>query len=276
MGITACPKCGSPQIYQGTIGDGVLSGYFSKDVCRNCGYQGSSLLFDSEEDYKKFLKGKYYDDEKINIFLKDIKKTKGKKTNWKLISICFVFLIIIAAIITIGVYQTQTNQINNNNNNPIAIINTTMGTIKVDLYQNFTPITVNNFIDLSNNGFYENLFFHRVIDDFVIQGGGYDKSGNLHKSPYDNIIFETHQDARHVNGAIAMARSQDLNSASTQFYICDGPQSFLDDQYAVFGRVFEGMNVVRNIASVETNTKYNLDDWPVEDIIIHNIIIEDR
>ena len=158
--------------------------------------------------------------------------------------------------------------------NPYAIIETTMGTIKIELHKDLVPNTVDNFLKLSNDSFYDGLVFHRVIDDFVIQGGGHYPNGTRKDSPYGPIDLEIHPNARHINGAIGMARTSNPNSATNQFYICDGPQHFLDDEYAVFGVVRVGMQVVRNIAKVETTTKYGMQDWPINDVIINSLTVK--
>lgn len=157
--------------------------------------------------------------------------------------------------------------------NPIAVMNTTLGTMKLILYEDKVPITTNNFVRLSNDGFFDDLVFHRVIEDFVIQGGGYDSSGSHHESPYGTIDLEIHPDVRHVDGAISMARTSDPNSATSQFFICDGKQVYLDDEYAAFGRILIGMDVLKTIASVETTTKHGMQDWPVEEVIINSVAI---
>ena len=160
--------------------------------------------------------------------------------------------------------------------NPIAVIDTSMGAIKVELYQDLVPNTVENFIKLANDGFYDGLVFHRVIDDFMIQGGGFETDGSKKESPYGTIDLEINEEVRHVDGAIAMARTSDPNSATSQFYICDGSQSFLDDQYAAFGVTIEGIDVVREIAALDpehTTTKYGMQNWPEDDVIINSIII---
>ena len=174
-----------------------------------------------------------------------------------------------------------TQKINDDNQNlgpnPYAIIETSMGTIKIELFMDIVPNTVNNFINLSNISFYDGLVFHRVIDDFVIQGGGFFPDGKRKYSPFGPIDLEIHPMARHVDGAIGMARTSDPNSATCQFYICDGPQHFLDDNYAVFGKVTsKTMSVVRDIAEVETTTRYGMEDWPVEDVIINSLTIETK
>jgi len=155
--------------------------------------------------------------------------------------------------------------------NRSAVIETSMGTMTAELYGQRAPNTTANFIELAESGFYDGLIFHRVIDDFVIQGGcpNGDGTGGSDKT----IELEIHPDLTHVDGAIAMARrSQDPDSASSQFYICDGAQHRLDGNWAVFGRVVDGMSVVRAIAEVATDSR----DKPIEDVVIIKISIIDR
>jgi cyclophilin family peptidyl-prolyl cis-trans isomerase len=163
-------------------------------------------------------------------------------------------------------------------NNPLAYITTSMGLIVVELYQDLAPNTVDNFIKLVEDGFYEGLVFHRVVDDFLIQAGGYYPDGSFKASPYGTIDLEIHPSARHVDGAIGMARTNDPNSATSQFYICDGSQPFLDDDYAVFGKVKASyMSPVRNIAALPFAQKYGHTHWPAEDVIIEEVeIVEDN
>jgi cyclophilin family peptidyl-prolyl cis-trans isomerase len=168
------------------------------------------------------------------------------------------------------------------NTNSIAVIDTTMGTMLVELYEDKMPITSANFIKLANDGFYDGLVFHRVINDFVIQGGGYYPNGTQKISPYGPIDLEINPDVHHLDGAIGMARTNDPNSATSQFFIDDGAQPRLDynssnpdpNGYAAFGRVVVGIDVVRAIAEVETMTKYFfMKDWPIDDVIINSITI---
>jgi len=134
-----------------------------------------------------------------------------------------------------------------------AIIETNKGTITVELYEDKTPITAGNFIDLVERGFYNGLTFHRYEPGFVIQGG--DPRGNGTGGFQDpqtgrerRIKLEVLPDLKHGEaGAVAMARSQDPNSASCQFYITLGPAAFLDMNYAVFGRVTNGMDAVKQL-----------------------------
>jgi len=153
--------------------------------------------------------------------------------------------------------------------NRVAVIETNMGTITAELYEERAPITTSNFIELAEQGFYDGLIFHRVIDNFVIQGG--DPKGDGTGGSGKTIPLEIHPELTHVDGALAMARSQDPNSASSQFYICDGAQPELDGKYAVFGRVIDGMDVVRAIAEVKT-----VRDKPVEDVVIIKVSIKNR
>lgn len=158
--------------------------------------------------------------------------------------------------------------------NPIAVIDTSMGLIKIELFKDKMPITSDNFIALANDGFYDGMNFYRVSDGFMIQAGRYYPDGSQNFSPYGNIEFETHQDVQHVDGAISMARGTELNSASAEFFICDGAQPLLDGQYAAFGVVIEGIEVVRAIADQpHDNSNPYGGGKPLEDIIINSITI---
>ena len=126
-----------------------------------------------------------------------------------------------------------------------AILETVKGTIKFELKETEAPITTKNFIDLTNKGFYNGLIFHRVEPGFVIQGG--DPKGNGTGGSDKTIPLEIAPALTHKKGAVGMARSHDPNSASSQFYICIEDAKFLDKNYAVFGQVIEGQNVVSSI-----------------------------
>lgn len=127
----------------------------------------------------------------------------------------------------------------------IAVIETSKGIIKAELYTEKAPITTENFIGLANSGFYDGLSFHRVEPGFVVQGG--DPKGDGTGGSGKNIPLEVSNDLRHVEGALGMARSQDPNSASSQFYITLAPAHFLDGNYAVFGKVASGMDVAKKL-----------------------------
>lgn len=130
--------------------------------------------------------------------------------------------------------------------NRTATIETNKGTIKFTLNEDLAPITTANFIELAERKFYDGLKFHRVEPNFVIQGGcpyGTGTGGSGKHIPLEVTPNLKHGEA----GAVAMARSSDPNSASSQFYITLGPTPFLDGNYAVFGRVTDGLDVVRRI-----------------------------
>jgi cyclophilin family peptidyl-prolyl cis-trans isomerase len=154
--------------------------------------------------------------------------------------------------------------------NPYVRLKTNYGNMVIELYINDAPKTVNNFLKYVNDEFYSGLIFHRVINDFVIQGGGYYPDLTEKEATYSPIELEISSKLRHIDGAVAMARTNDPNSATCQFYICDGAQSFLDDEYAVFGQVVDGIDVMRSIASVSTNNEGGYSDVPEEDVIITN------
>lgn len=152
------------------------------------------------------------------------------------------------------------------------------GTIKVELDADQAPITVENFIELANSGFYNGLTFHRIIEDFMIQGGdpngdgtgGSDHTirGEFKENGYNNTLS-------HTRGAISMARSNAMNSASSQFFIVQEDATYLDGKYAVFGYVTEGMDVVDAIAqTVKTDDENGLVDKQDQPIIEKITIID--
>ena len=130
------------------------------------------------------------------------------------------------------------------------------GIIKLELYPDKAPITVANFERLVKNGFYNGLIFHRVISGFMIQGGdplGTGMGGSDERIKGEFEVNGIKNDISHVRGVISMARSMNFNSASSQFFIMHKDGQFLDGQYAAFGKVVEGIEVVDEIAAVETN-----------------------
>lgn len=128
--------------------------------------------------------------------------------------------------------------------------------IVVELYENYAPITVANFKKLVSEGFYDGLIFHRVIKDFMIQGGdpqGSGMGGSKETIKGEFLANGVNNPISHERGVISMARSQFFNSASSQFFICHADAKFLDGQYASFGKVVEGIETVDKIANVRTN-----------------------
>ena len=148
------------------------------------------------------------------------------------------------------------------------------GTIKVELNKEVAPLTVDNFVKLVNKGFYDGLTFHRVIKGFMIQGGcpkgngtgdpGYSIKGEFAANGVNNPL-------KHTRGVISMARAMDPNSAGSQFFIMHQDAPYLDGQYAAFGKVIEGIEVVDAVASVKTNYY----DMPLEKVVIKQIKIEE-
>ena len=149
------------------------------------------------------------------------------------------------------------------------------GIIKIELNPKAAPITCANFEKLVSEGFYDGLIFHRVIAGFMIQGG--DPTGTGMGGSDENIKGEfkingINNPLSHKRGVISMARSQRYNSASSQFFICHADATFLDGQYAAFGKVVEGMDVVDKIANVQTNFM----DKPLRDQVMESVtVIED-
>ncbi len=144
------------------------------------------------------------------------------------------------------------------------------GIINLELYPDKAPITVENFVSLVNEKFYDGLIFHRVIKDFMIQGGdpegtGFGGSGKTIKGEF--TANGVANDISHVRGVISMARSKQMDSASSQFFIVHKDSTYLDGQYAAFGKVIEGMDVVDEIASVATDRNAR----PLEDVVIKSI-----
>lgn len=152
--------------------------------------------------------------------------------------------------------------------------------IVLELYPDLAPETVENFVTLAEDGFYDGLIFHRIIEGFMIQGGGYNenlkeqKTSSI-KGEFDANGFEN--TLSHSRGVISMARtSQNMDSASSQFFIVQEDSTYLDGQYAAFGQVTEGMDVVDEIASVKTGSvaASGMEDVPVTPVVIDTITIE--
>lgn len=167
-------------------------------------------------------------------------------------------------------------------NNPTAKIETNMGDIVLELDAANAPVTTANFIEYANEGFYEGTIFHRVIDGFMIQGGGLtadmrDKSNK--KAPIKN---EANNGLKNEHGTVAMARTQVVDSATSQFFINVDDNDFLDHTsptpqgfgYAVFGKVIDGMETVDAIRQVRTGNKGMHQDVPVEAITINKVTVQ--
>lgn len=161
--------------------------------------------------------------------------------------------------------QTQTD--GSTKKNSVALFETSKGNFRIELFEDKAPQTSKNFITLADKGFYNGLIFHRVIADFMIQGG--DPKGNGTGGPGYTIPDEFHSDLKHSEGVISMANAGP-NTGGSQFFITLKATPWLDNKHAVFGKVIEGMDVVQAIGKVKTGPQ----DKPVEDIIIKKITIE--
>ncbi len=157
-------------------------------------------------------------------------------------------------------------------------INTNVGSIEINLNKVDAPESTRNFLEYVDSGFYSGTIFHRVIKDFMIQGGGFTEN-MLKKSTQAPIVNEAHNGLRNRRGTIAMARTNQINSATSQFFINVADNGFLDHRevsaagygYAVFGTVVKGMDVVDEIAALATTVKKNMRDVPLKPVIIHSI-----
>ena len=151
------------------------------------------------------------------------------------------------------------------------------GEITAELYPEKAPETVENFLGLVKEGFFEGLIFHRVINGFMIQGGGFDVEFKQKRAKAIKCEFITNgfmaNDLRHTRGVLSMARTSDPNSASSQFFIMHKDAPHLDAQYAGFGKVVEGIEVVDKIANIQTTSYGWYDDVPKIPVVIEKVEI---
>lgn len=162
--------------------------------------------------------------------------------------------------------------------NPVVIIETSLGNMTVELNQKRAPISVENFLRYVKEGFYDGTIFHRVIPNFMVQGGGF--TADMTKKPvHEPIKNEARNGLKNKKGTLAMARTGVINSATSQFFINTKDNGFLDNKgmtadaygYAVFGKVTEGMDVVAKIEKVKTGSKAGHNDVPIETVTIKTI-----
>ena len=154
-----------------------------------------------------------------------------------------------------------------NKKNSLAVFETSMGTFKVELFEDKAPRTAQNFISLVNKGFYNGLIFHRVIDGFMIQGG--DPKGNGTGGPGYVIPDEFHKDLKHTGAGILSMANAGPNSGGSQFFITLDATPWLDGKHAIFGKVVEGLDVVNAIGKVKTGAQ----DRPQTDVVMKKITI---
>ncbi|TFH16697.1 MAG: peptidylprolyl isomerase [Lentisphaerales bacterium] len=160
----------------------------------------------------------------------------------------------------------------------MVVIETTMGVIKVELWADKAPVTVENFLKYVDDKFFDGLVFHRVIDGFMVQGGGF-VPGMAPKAGRAPIKNEARADAPNKRGTVAMARTSAIDSASSQFFVNLVDNQFLNHRdetqngfgYCAFGRVIDGMDVVDKIGKVKTGRSGHFSDVPVEDVIMKRV-----
>ncbi|WP_315373611.1 peptidylprolyl isomerase [uncultured Selenomonas sp.] len=151
--------------------------------------------------------------------------------------------------------------------NPIAVFETNHGTFEIELFEDKAPITVKNFIDLAEKGFYNGLIFHRVIDGFMIQGG--DPNGMGTGGPGYTIPDEFHKDLKHDSEGVLSMANAGPNTGGSQFFITLAATPWLDGHHSVFGKVVKGMDVVREIGKVDTDFQ----DKPLAKVVMEKVTI---
>lgn len=164
--------------------------------------------------------------------------------------------------------------------NPVVLVKTSMGDIKIELYPEKAPATVENFLQYVNSGHYKGTIFHRVIPGFMVQGGGFTKDMKQ-KPTKAPVKIESDNGLKNERGTVAMARTSDPNSATSQFFINDQNNDFLNFKdksprgygYAVFGKVIDGMPVVDKIVKVKTTSQGMHENVPVEPVEIVDVTV---
>jgi cyclophilin family peptidyl-prolyl cis-trans isomerase len=186
-------------------------------------------------------------------------------------------LISIIALFVLGMMASSVFAADAKSKNPVVVIKTSMGVIKAELYQDKAPISVENFLKYVDDKFYDGTIFHRVIKNFMIQGGGFDKS-MTQKSTRPAIKNESSNGLKNTVGTLAMARTPNPDSATAQFFVNVHDNAFLDKEkaqdgvgYAVFGKVTDGLDVVMKIAEAKTGSKNGMGDVPEKEIFIESI-----
>jgi len=186
-----------------------------------------------------------------------------------------IFMIILFVGISSGIIQSQQqDKTAMKETKTVAVIKTNMGTIEIELFEKQTPRTVGNFVGLANKGYYNGIIFHRVISNFMIQGGDPTGTGTGGQSFYgkkfeDEIVPSLKHD---VPGILSMANSGP-NTNGSQFFITLVPTSWLDGKHTVFGKVIAGMDVVQAIGKVQTSKP---GDKPLKDVVMEKVTIEKR
>jgi len=163
--------------------------------------------------------------------------------------------------------------------NPVVVIETSLGAIKAELWPDKAPVTVANFLAYTNEKFYDGLIFHRVIDGFMIQGGGFNAKMEQKNTTHDPIKNEATADKKNLRGTLAMARTAVVDSATSQFFINLADNAFLDHKdntpagfgYCAFGKVIEGLDIVDKIGKAQTVNRAGYQDVPAQTIEIKSV-----
>jgi len=170
--------------------------------------------------------------------------------------------------------KTQTKKVQETKTQLVAVFETNMGTFECELFEDKAPKTVANFVGLAEKGYYNGVIFHRVIDNFVIQGGdptGTGKGGeSIYGHPFED---EFHPDLKHDKAGVLSMANAGPNTNGSQFFITLAPTPWLDGKHSIFGQVIKGMDVVRKIGKVET---IKPGDRPVKDVVMNKVRIERR
>jgi cyclophilin family peptidyl-prolyl cis-trans isomerase len=187
----------------------------------------------------------------------------------KVVVLCFIVLGVMAA----GTARAA---------NPVVVVETSMGNIEIELFEDKAPVTVKNFLQYAADKHYDGTVFHRVISDFMVQGGGFEP-GMKEKKTRDPIKNESSNGLSNLKGTVAMARTGEPNSATAQWYINVKDNTFLDKAkardgvgYCVFGRVVKGMDVVDKIKEVETDTVKGFENVPTKDVVIKSVRVKEE
>jgi cyclophilin family peptidyl-prolyl cis-trans isomerase len=186
-----------------------------------------------------------------------------------------IVLLWMAAMVQPGFTSNENGQ---ERSNPMVVVETSEGTFKIELWADKAPVTVKNFLRYVDDGFYDGTIFHRVISDFMIQGGGLTPDMK-EKKTRDAIKNEAAEELKNDRGTLAMARTNAIHSATSQFFINVVDNNFLNHQnktpmgygYAVFGKVVEGMDVVDKIRAVPTTTVGHFENVPATPVVITGI-----
>jgi len=158
--------------------------------------------------------------------------------------------------------------------NPVVVMDTNQGTIEIELYADKSPVTVKNFLAYVADKHYDGTIFHRVISNFMIQGGGFEP-GMKQKKAKAPIKNESGNGVTNARGNIAMARTSDLDSATCQFFINTVDNEALDEgKYCAFGKVIKGLDVVDKIRKVKTGNAEGFQNVPAEDVVIKSVTVK--